>query len=226
VKIRAYASRTGTKRNLEGLRAAGWGLLLSAYGVHRDEGWDDIMLDPGTWSTRTGEAWDERRFVDLLDVFGRRSAQTLAPDIVAGGLASLELSLGWLDTLVDLGRPVMIVAQDGMDIDDLRPHVGENVGIAVGGSTTWKWATVSKWARLAGETGCRLHVLRCNSARMVRYAASLGAYSFDGSGPSKFAQHLAVVEGGRKPVNREFALDLPAPFTPREQSFNPKKKKS
>lgn len=33
-----YASRTGTRRNLAALRAAGWRLLVSATGVHRDEG--------------------------------------------------------------------------------------------------------------------------------------------------------------------------------------------
>jgi hypothetical protein len=222
--IAAYASRTGTKRNLDGLRSAGWGLLLSAYGVHRDEGWSDIMLDPGTWSTRDGEAWDARRFVDLLDLFGRRSAQTLAPDIVAGGLASLDLSLAWLGDLLDLGRPVLIVAQDGMALDDLRPHIGGPVGLAVGGSTAWKWSTASAWARLARECSCRLHVLRANSARMVRYAAAIGAHSFDGSGPAKFADCLARIDGGRAPTSMALALDLPAPFTPREQSRNPKAK--
>ena len=36
--IDAFASRTGTKRNLAALRAAGWGLFVAAAGVHRHEG--------------------------------------------------------------------------------------------------------------------------------------------------------------------------------------------
>lgn len=39
----AYASRTGTKRNLAALRAAGWGLFVSAAGVHRSEGFRFII---------------------------------------------------------------------------------------------------------------------------------------------------------------------------------------
>lgn len=216
--IRAYASRTGTKRNLEALAAAGWGLLVSAYGVHRDEGFGDIMLDPGTWSTRSGEKWDEQRFVDLLDAFGRKSAQTIAPDVVAGGRASIDLSLAWLPALVALGRPVLLAAQDGLSPDDLRPYLhNPQIGIAVGGSTRWKWRTLSHWCALARETGCRLHVLRANSARMVRWASACGATSFDGSGPSKFAECLPRIEAGRAPVQMQITeLGLTAPFTPKE----------
>jgi hypothetical protein len=36
--MQMYASRTGTRRNLAALRAAGWRLLVSATGVHRHEG--------------------------------------------------------------------------------------------------------------------------------------------------------------------------------------------
>lgn len=222
MRILAYASRTGTARNLEGLRVAGWGLLLSAYGEHRDEGFADFMLDPGTWSKHARERWDDRRFVDLLDAFGAQSAQTIAPDIVAGGRASLDLSLAWLPDLVALGRPVLLAAQDGLGLDDLRPHIGGPVGIAVGGSTRWKWRTASAWARLAREAGVRCHVLRANSARMIRHASMIGADSFDGSGPSLFAVKLPVLERGREPVNRLLPLDLPPSFTPIEQSRNPK----
>lgn len=43
-----YASRTGTKRNLDAMRANGWGLLVSAKGVLRTEGF------PYAWTTVLG----------------------------------------------------------------------------------------------------------------------------------------------------------------------------
>ena len=43
----AYASRTGTRRNLAALRGANWRLLVSATGVHRTEGlWHGARVMP------------------------------------------------------------------------------------------------------------------------------------------------------------------------------------
>lgn len=41
-----YASRTGTRRNLDALRAAGWRLMVSARGALRTEGFP-YALDNG-----------------------------------------------------------------------------------------------------------------------------------------------------------------------------------
>ncbi len=45
----AYVSRTGTHRDLDALRAAGWRLMVSARGVLRTEGYR-YALDNGTWA--------------------------------------------------------------------------------------------------------------------------------------------------------------------------------
>ncbi len=219
--IKAYASRTGTKVNLEALAAAGWGLLISAYGVHRNEGFADHMLDNGAWSAFTsGKPWESARFEQLLGQFGRTSAQTVAPDIVGGGLASLDLSVAWLPCLLSLGRPVLIPAQDGIDVEHMRPHLGESVGIAVGGSTEWKWRTLGMWCDLGREVGCRVHVLRANSARMISWAEAAGAYSFDGSGASTYSVVTVRLAAARlRPVQRVLpGLALPSPFKPRTPS--------
>jgi len=215
VTIRGYASRTGTKQNLAALAAAGWGLLVSAYGVHRTEGFADYMLDNGAWSAfASGKPWDESKFLALLEVFGGESHQTIAPDIVAGGLESLARSLAWVPRLPGY---VLLAVQDGMSVDRVRPHIGGRVGLAVGGSTSWKWGTLSSWCELGRAAGCRVHVLRANSARMVQWAKACGAYSFDGSGPSKFKDCLRRVEAGRAaPAQMTMTgLGLPPPFTPR-----------
>jgi len=215
--MRAYASRTGTKRNLNALDGAGWGLLVSAYGVHRTEGWNDYMLDNGAWSAHTsGKPWDASQFEALLEAFGEGSHQTIAPDIVAGGLESLSRSLSWLPRLPGY---VLLAMQDGLSVARVRPYLGGRVGLAVGGSTAWKWRTLSTWCELGRVVGCRVHVLRANSARMIGWAKACGAYSFDGSGPSKFAECLPRMDGGRtRPVQMTMTgLGLPAPFTPRSK---------
>ena len=203
--IRAYASRTGTKRNLDALRAAGWGLLVSATGVHRAEGFADHMLDNGAWTAhQSGKPWDAGMFETLLDVFGKTSAQTIAPDIVAGGADSLARSLSWLPRLLGLGRPVLVPVQDGMTPELLRGVVDLDVGLFVGGSTEWKWRSLGDWAELARETGCRLHVGRAGSARMVSRCVAVGAYSFDTSEPSRYAIKLPGLNNARRQLPLEF----------------------
>ena len=91
----AYASRTGTRRNLAALRDAGWRLLVSAAGCLRNEGFP-YALDNGAWSSyQQGRPFDEPAFVRALRKLGAGADWTTLPDIVAGGHASLDLSLRW-----------------------------------------------------------------------------------------------------------------------------------
>lgn len=65
-----YASRTGTRRNLALLRAAGWRLFVSAKGVLRTEGFP-YALDNGAWSAFTqGEDFDVEAFEKAFDLLG------------------------------------------------------------------------------------------------------------------------------------------------------------
>jgi hypothetical protein len=188
----AYASRTGTKRNLAGLRSMGWRLLISASGVQQTEGFEDlgIALDNGAWSARdTGTYPNElkRLFIRLVLAFGPIADWTVPPDIVAGGAASLALSLRWLPWVLRHCPRALLAVQDGMEVEHIRPHLGDRVGIFVGGSTEWKLATMARWADLARERGAWCHVARVNSPLRIRKCALAGATSFDGSNASRFA---------------------------------------
>ncbi len=91
-----YASRTGTRRNLAALRAAGWRLLVSATGVLRHEGFP-FGLDNGAWTAhQRGTPFDEVLFERALAMLGAAADWGVVPDIVGGGLRSLEFSLNWL----------------------------------------------------------------------------------------------------------------------------------
>jgi len=194
----AYASRTGTRRNLAALRGAGWRLLVSAKGALRTEGMG-YALDNGAWSAyQTGEPFDAQAFEQAVNLLGSRADWIVVPDIVAGGKDSLRFSLEWVVRLRPLGTPLLLAVQDGMRAEDVRPYLGPRVGIFVGGSTGWKLATLLMWGDLANAAGCHLHVGRVNTATRIRLCAAAGADSFDGTSASRFVCTLPLLDGARR----------------------------
>lgn len=201
----AYASRTGTRRNLDALRAAGWRLMVSARGVLRAEGFR-YALDNGAWTARQEFERGERStpIPDLLafecavDKMGAAANFIVVPDIVLGGGASWMLSRAYLRRLRRdrrlRGARLLIAVQDGFAFDMLAPFLSARVGVFVGGSTEWKLATLRDWQALAARCGSYCHVGRVNSAKRARLCDIAGVDSFDGSGPSRYAQHLRQVE--------------------------------
>lgn len=192
--LQAYASRTGTRRNLDAMRAAGWRLIVSATGVLRNEGLG-YALDNGAWTAfQQGQSLDERLFRKAVDQMGEGADWIVLPDIVAGGMRSLDYSRAWLHQLRGFPTPLLIAVQDGMEPDDVRELLGPTVGIFVGGSTSWKEATAVQWGALARRRNCYLHVGRVNSARRIAICAAAGASSFDGTSVTRFAKTLAPLD--------------------------------
>jgi hypothetical protein len=190
----AYASRTGTRRNLDALRDRGWRLLVSAAGVHRHEGFP-YAIDNGAWSAFTkGKPIDLRKFEQVLRKLGAGADFAVMPDIVAGGLPSLELSLAWMRRVLDECPRGLLAVQDGMTVADVEPMIGERVGIFVGGSTAWKLDTLTQWARLARSKNAWCHVGRVNSQKRIHKCAGAGATSFDGTSASKYALTLPPLD--------------------------------
>ncbi|MCP4437083.1 MAG: hypothetical protein GY812_16495 [Actinomycetia bacterium] len=182
-----YASRTGTRRNLKVLRDNGWRLMVSARGVLRNEGFP-YSLDNGAWTAfQKGEPFDEKAFVKAVDLLGANADFVVAPDIVAGGVASLAKSVSWLAWCLERTELVLIAVQDGLTAGQVMPYLGPRVGVFLGGSTDWKHNTMRAWGDTARACGAYFHVGRINSARFIRRCHDAGADSFDGSGPSRFA---------------------------------------
>jgi len=204
--VNAYASRTGTRRNLDALESAGWRLLATAGTLdrykHPSPTWADhapapYALDNGAWSAFTnGKPFDVPSFEKALSLLGGGADWIVCPDIVAGGLESLAFSLSWL-ARVRVHGPALIAVQNGMKPEDLQPHIGAGVGLAVGGSTEWKLASLPIWGDLARRAGCYLHVLRVNSARRIRYCQECGAHSFDGTSATRFAVNVPRLNAAR-----------------------------
>ena len=203
----AYASRTGTRRNLDALRAAGWRLMVSARGVLRTEGFR-YALDNGAWTSfQRGEPFHVAAFERAVARLGADADWIVVPDIVMGGLASLQFSRGWLDRLrrrrALSGATFLIAVQNGMKPAHVGGMLDPQVGIFVGGDTRWKLATMAQWARLAHAHGAICHVGRVNSARRIHLCAAAGIDSFDGSGVSRLASALPPLDLARRQVDVE-----------------------
>jgi len=190
-----YASRTGTKRNLAALRAAGWRLMISRAGVWRTEGFA-YALDNGAWTDyRNGRDFDEPKFQALIDKLGGQADWVVAPDIVAGGLLSLRLSLCWLAPLLVRTRLVLVPVQDGMEPADLVNIVlPKRIGVFLGGSTEWKLERMRQWGEFCAARGVHYHVGRVNTLKRFRLAHVAGADSVDGSSASRYAVTLPALD--------------------------------
>jgi hypothetical protein len=193
----AYASRTGTKRNLEALRRAGWRLMISAKGVLRHEGFR-YALDNGAWHAFTNKLpFDEASFLAAFDKLGQGADFVVLPDIVAGAERSLVFSMNWAHRL-DRSCPQLLAVQDGMTVEMVAPLVGPARGIFVGGSDQFKEITLPIWGDLARQRQAYLHVGRVNTKRRIFLCEAAGADSFDGSGPSRYASELGYLDNARK----------------------------
>lgn len=128
---------------------------------------------------------DMRRLGRLLEMNAIvRPDFVVAPDLVAGGRASLEFSRQYRGD-VPPNVPVYLAVQDGMSVDDVRKELddGRYQGIFVGGSKSWKHRTLTTWVKLAHETGRGVHVGRMGTPRLVAAAVRAGVDSLDSSFP-------------------------------------------
>ncbi len=192
----AYASRTGTRRNLRALRAAGWRIMVSAKGPHRTEGFP-YAIDNGAWhSYQQGLPFDEMAFLKVYEKLGAGADFVVLPDIVAGGRDSLAFSMKWKVQL-KARCPQMLAVQDGITVDDVKELVGPYLGIFVGGTSEWKERTMAQWGELARERTAWLHIGRVNSIRRISLCEAAGAHSFDGSSASRYQVTLNKLDSAR-----------------------------
>lgn len=190
-----YASRTGTRTTLDNLQACGWRLLMSPVTLWYSKNkmaqkWTDgtdapYALDNGAWTAhQKNEPFDTDAFMWAFDRIGQNADWVVAPDIVGGGLSSLDLTARWLERI---NHPLVLIAvQDGMTPKDVAPLMKPGRGIFLGGSTEWKLQTLAQWGNFARQVGCYYHVARVNSVRRIKMSQCAGAQSVDGTSAIQF----------------------------------------
>ena len=192
-----YASRTGTSRNLDALRDADWGLLVSRAGRWRTEGFGEWCGDNGAWSDyQNGRGFDDDAFERFLEWAATQTPPRfiVLPDIVAGGLRSLELSMRWSNRCRSVAPMVLLAVQDGMTEADVAPLVSPTVGVFLGGSTPWKISTMAQWGAFCRRHHIWYHVARVNTAKRMAMAIAAFAKSVDGTSATRYAKTLPLLD--------------------------------
>lgn len=182
-----YCGQTRSAKWIARARACGWGEMVqpSEWPPRRPE---RFALDNGAFvAWRKGLPFDAEGYGALLEkvrASGLVPDFLIAPDVVAGGAASLELSLEWADRCRTVG-PTYLAVQDGMTEAEVRAAVarGGFAGLFVGGTLEWKLATMAAWAWLTRELGIRCHVGRVGTGKRVRTALLAGVDSCDSCVP-------------------------------------------
>lgn len=189
-KLIPYASRTGTRSTLSLLEFFGWRLLVSATGMHYTHGFR-YAIDNGAWTAfNQKRPFQADKFIEVCKKLGKGADWIVVPDIVEGGLASLDFSLSWLAFVRDHGRHALLAVQDGMEPSTVEGLIGPTLGIFIGGSTEYKLGTMVQWSTYAWMKGAHCHVGRVNSPKRIAICAAASTMSFDGTCPTKFPIHI------------------------------------
>lgn len=169
--------------------------MVSAKGALRTEGFPRWCLDNGAWTShQQAQPFDEAAFLLAYEKIASGADFCVLPDIVEGGMRSLEFSLSWRERLGAPLCPLLLAVQDGMSVTDVEGLIGSQLGIFVGGSTRFKEDTLPTWGALARERGTHLHVGRVNTKRRVMLCHMAGADSIDGTSVSRFVDTLPLID--------------------------------
>lgn len=187
-----YASQTHGTRNLNALQENGFRILVTpdTYRGEKSLYWKDgtkfpYAMDNGAYGCHLrNEDFNFEKFEKMVLEAGEGADWVVAPDIVGGGLASLEMSVSWRKHYD--GR-ALIAVQDGMRPKDVVNLLGPRTGIAVGGTTEWKLRNLPIWGKCASRAGCYLHILRVNSRKRLHACRIAGAHSTDGTNATIFS---------------------------------------
>jgi len=151
-----------------------------------------------------GQVFDGSAFQKRLDKAYAQGIPCLAvvPDIVAGGVSSLEYSESWRAKLPQ-EWPWFLAVQDGMCVADVQPLVGGYAGIFLGGTNAFK-ATAQVWCDLAHENGVPFHYGRAGVPHKIEHAKRVGADSLDSSFPlwteERFHWFVEIVTNGHPQI--------------------------
>lgn len=176
----AYVGDTRSRRLLARCREAGVGQIIIR-GRLKGRRLDRWAFDNGAFADwRAGVAFDAEQFAADLDAIDRGEHPApdwvVLPDVVAGGLDSLALSMRWF---AERSRPDWYLAvQDGMTEADIPWGCGI-AGIFVGGTLDWKLATGAAWVAAAHRRGIQCHIGRVGTRRRVAWAKDIAADSID-----------------------------------------------
>lgn len=169
-------------------------------------------LDNGAFSYyKRGLDFDGGAFLAMCDKYADRSDWIVIPDKVGDWQETVKMCMRWTNILISYERPLMLVAQDGCEVNNyevIRSAMSSSIygGIFVGGSTDWKLQHMQALATICTEKSKICHVGRVNSRRRILQCHEAGAHSFDGSGSSRFNPTALIVCKTMRDLDRQYKL--------------------
>lgn len=165
-----------------------------------------VGMSDAAWFAQRGplraEEFSAKRYETALDtlhlVCDVRPRVVIVPDLVGGGLASLDFSRSWAERLKPYG-PLYLALQDGITEADVAADLGPYAGVFVGGTMDWKLRTGEDWVRFAHGNGRKCHIGRVGTEDRVRWAVRIGADSIDSCLPLWSADNLRRFLRGFRP---------------------------
>ena len=186
----------GSQEKLGHIKRLGMGVMLSAPEVV-PKGLSGVRcaLDNGAYqSWLRGFPFMESRFWKTIDkayAAGVSFDFVVCPDIVAGGMRSLDFSMEWANGKLQTAQRLALAVQDGIPFDAVfnDPSVYRRFSrIFVGGTTEWKWETAPEWVRRGHENNLPVHIGRVGTLPNLEAAEKIGADSVDST---NFVRHDA-----------------------------------
>lgn len=178
-----YIVNVGAKKHHDLMRQLNLRLLHVAYDWRNPIEGIPYAVDNGAyhyWNNH--KDFDGHRFQKTLKKVNKLSIDPdfiVCPDIVAGGISSLEFSLKWAD--LEPREDYYLAVQDGMSEKIVQNSLNGFKGLMVGGTMDWKLKTSEQWVKLAHKNKLTCHIGRVGTFKRLLWARRIGADSVDSS---------------------------------------------
>jgi len=172
-------------------------------------GFDNAVFP--AWLAR--QEWNANIFMRRLEAAQQVDSDpfmAITPDIVAGGLRSLDFSNEWrLSRRLPDDWPWYLAVQDGMSIADVESCLHLYDGIFLGGTTRFK-EQAYRWRALAHKHQRKFHYGRAGTFSKLVSAFKVAADSLDSSFPLWTAQRMRLFVAWWQGLEEQTSLEFSA----------------
>lgn len=199
-----YTAQPSNIENIKILGSYPWRHLLSPNRPYKNmQKCAGYAIDNGAWSAfKSQTRYNPDPFLEDVGRYGEDADFIVIPDVVEDAAGTFREAEKWIPILESYR--CLFVAQDGMNISDMRDFVMSGIGIFIGGSTEYKLSNIRPISNLCDQHNVLCHVGRVNSIKRMHICINNGAHSFDGSGMARFKNTARQVTGAL--INLEHQL--------------------
>lgn len=148
-------------------------------------------LDNGAYSYwKRDLPFPTERFLMCIEKYGDKADWIVLPDVIQNWVETQEFSDHWYNKLKGINN-LLIVAQNGCEENnykELNKWIERGCGVFVGGDDDFKSNHSKQIVDMCRKNNLICHIGRVNSIKRMEWCHEIGAFSFDGSGMSRFRE--------------------------------------